>query len=100
MFNSNILDVMIGVVFIFMLLSMATSWFTEFWAQVLKLRSMHLKDYLRDWIDSGNAAGFVEDLYKGNVIGALYDSAPEDPDKIDKVENMATLSFVLPHEPE
>jgi hypothetical protein len=63
---------MIGVVFIFMLLSMATSWFTEFWAQVLKLRSMHLKDYLRDWIDSGKAAGFVEDLYKGNVIGALY----------------------------
>jgi nickel transport protein len=35
-----------------------------------------------------------------NVIGALYDSPPEDPDKIDKVENMATLSFVLPHEPE
>ncbi|MBN2043466.1 MAG: hypothetical protein JW757_00485 [Anaerolineales bacterium] len=72
MFNSNILDVMIGVVFIFLLLSMATSWFTEFWAQVLKLRSMHLKEYLRDWIDSGKAAGFVEDLYQGNVIGALY----------------------------
>lgn len=35
-----------------------------------------------------------------NVIGALYDSPPEDPDKIDKVENLATLSFVLPHEPE
>lgn len=35
-----------------------------------------------------------------NVIGALYDSPPEDPKKTDKVENMATLSFVLPHEPE
>jgi uncharacterized GH25 family protein len=35
-----------------------------------------------------------------NVIGALYDSPAEDPKKMDKVENMATLSFVLPHEPE
>lgn len=35
-----------------------------------------------------------------NVIGAIYDSPPEDSKKTDKVENMATLSFVLPHEPE
>jgi hypothetical protein len=35
-----------------------------------------------------------------NVIGALYDSPSDEPDKIDKIENMATLSFVLPHEPE
>lgn len=35
-----------------------------------------------------------------NVIGALYDSPSPEPEKIDKIENMATLSFVLPHEPE
>ena len=35
-----------------------------------------------------------------NVIGALYDSPSEDPGKSDKTESMATLSFVLPHEPE
>lgn len=72
MFNSNILDVMIGVVFIFLLLSMATSWFTEFWAQLFKLRSKHLKDYLRDWIDNGELSGYVDELYNGRVIGALY----------------------------
>jgi hypothetical protein len=55
-----------------MLLSMATTWFTEFWAQILKLRSMHLKNYLRAWIDDGNLTGLVDDLYQGNVIGALY----------------------------
>lgn len=35
-----------------------------------------------------------------NVIGALYDSPSDEPDKIDKIENMATLSFVLAHLPE
>ena len=35
-----------------------------------------------------------------NVIGALYDAPSDEPAKIDKIENMATLSFVLPHEPE
>lgn len=35
-----------------------------------------------------------------NVIGALYDSAAPNPEIIDKIENMATLSFILPHEPE
>ena len=35
-----------------------------------------------------------------NVIHAVYDDAPEDPAKTKKVERLATLSFVLPHEPE
>lgn len=35
-----------------------------------------------------------------NVIGALYDSPSDEPERIDKIENMATLSFVLAHEPE
>jgi hypothetical protein len=72
MFDSNILDVMIGIVFVFLLLSVATSWFIEFWAQILKLRSHHLKRYLIDWIDDGEAGKYVEKLYTGNVIGALY----------------------------
>jgi hypothetical protein len=72
MFGSNILDVLIGAVFIFLLLSMATSWFTEFWAQVFKLRAKHLKDYLRYWIDDGKMSGYVDQLYNGRVIGALY----------------------------
>ena len=35
-----------------------------------------------------------------NVITAVFDSPPEDPAKTKQVENLATLSFVLPHEPE
>lgn len=35
-----------------------------------------------------------------NVIGATFDGPPEDPAKTKKCEHFATLSFVLPHEPE
>ena len=35
-----------------------------------------------------------------NVIGATYDGPPDDPAKTKKSEHFATLSFVLPHEPE
>lgn len=35
-----------------------------------------------------------------NVIGVTYDGPPEDPAKTWKTEHFATLSFILPHEPE
>jgi hypothetical protein len=35
-----------------------------------------------------------------NVLVAVFDDVPEDPAKTKKVERLATLSFVLPHEPE
>lgn len=35
-----------------------------------------------------------------NVIVAVFKSAPEDAAKTNAVENLASLSFVLPHEPE
>ena len=35
-----------------------------------------------------------------NVIVAVFKSAPEDAAKTNSVENLASLSFVLPHEPE
>lgn len=35
-----------------------------------------------------------------NVITAIFDGPSDDPSKVDKVEHLATLSFVLPHAPE
>lgn len=35
-----------------------------------------------------------------NVIQAILETPPEDPAKTKQVEHLATLSFVLPHEPE
>lgn len=71
MFDSNILDVLIGVVFVFLMLSVATSWFVEFLAQIFKFRSTHLKNYLIGWLDR-EGADFVDALYQGPVIGAMF----------------------------
>lgn len=35
-----------------------------------------------------------------NVVTAIFDGPADDPAKIDKIEHLATLSFVLPHAPE
>jgi nickel transport protein len=35
-----------------------------------------------------------------NVITAIFDGPADEPTKFDKVEHLATLSFVLPHAPE
>lgn len=32
-----------------------------------------------------------------NVVAAVYDGPADDPNKVDKIEHLATLSFVLPH---
>jgi hypothetical protein len=43
MFGSTLLDVAIGLVFLYVTLSLITSTLTEFWSQLRKLRSEHLK---------------------------------------------------------
>lgn len=35
-----------------------------------------------------------------NVVTAIFDGPADDPNKVDKIEHLATLSFVLPHAPE
>lgn len=35
-----------------------------------------------------------------NVVAAIYDGPSDEPTKADKMEHLATLSFVLPHAPE
>lgn len=35
-----------------------------------------------------------------NVVTAIFDGPSDEPAKVDKVEHLATLSFVLPHAPE
>lgn len=65
---------------------------------------------LSDWVNDPDAKGVktgkdgsvtIKLRNQGlNVLVAVFDDAPEDPAKTKKVERLATLSFVLPHEPE
>ena len=65
---------------------------------------------LRDWINDPDDKG-VKTAKDGtvtikvrnqglNVIVAVFNTAPENPAKTNTVEHLASLSFVLPHEPE
>jgi nickel transport protein len=65
---------------------------------------------MSDWVNDPDAKG-VKTAKDGtvtikvrnqglNVIVAIFETKPEDPSKTNTVEHLATLSFVLPHEPE
>lgn len=82
----------------------------------LQLRVLHkgkpaagarvLADYVNDPDDKGAVAdkdGMVTIKVRNqglNVIVAIFKSAPANPAKVNQTENLASLSFVLPHEPE
>lgn len=84
--------------------------------QPLKLRVLYqgkpvagarvLSDWVNDPDEKGATSGkdgsvTIKVRNQGlNVIVAVFKSAPEDAAKTNAVENLASLSFVLPHEPE
>jgi len=72
MFDSVILDVLIGIVFVFLLLSALTSWINEVIAQLLRLRAHDLKQNLIKWIDSESGKSTVNELYNTGIIKSLY----------------------------
>lgn len=65
-----------------------------------------MRDWLNDPDDKGIATGddgtvTIPVRNQGlNVITAVFNTPPDDPKKTNTDEHLATLSFVLPHEPE
>ena len=65
---------------------------------------------MSDWVNDPDAKGVktgkdgtatIKVRNQGlNVIVAILETKPEDPSKTNTVEHLASLSFVLPHEPE
>jgi nickel transport protein len=65
---------------------------------------------LRDWVNDPDAKpvktgadGTVTIKVRNqglNVVAAIFDGPSDEPTKADKMEHLATLSFVLPHAPE
>jgi hypothetical protein len=65
---------------------------------------------LHDWVNDPDEKG-VKSAKDGsvtinvrnqglNVIVAILDAPSDEPTKFDRIEHLATLSFVLPHAPE
>jgi hypothetical protein len=69
MFNSNILDVAIGMIFIYLLLSVMCSAANEMIELMLKKRAIDLERGIRELLKPGSASG------KADIVQQLYDHA-------------------------
>jgi hypothetical protein len=73
MLGSNILDIAIGLVFVFLLLSLICSAANELIEQIMKARGRNLEQGILEMMgDPQSAAAFVSDLYSHGLINSLY----------------------------
>jgi len=70
MFGSNVLDVAIGLIFVFFMVSLVCSEIGDQVSKFLNWRVQHLEQWLRDLIMNGDGA-LVEKLYSSKVIQSL-----------------------------
>lgn len=68
MFNSTILDVLVGLTFVFLVVSLVASAVTEAFASLLKLRSRTLVTGIKALLNDPNGDGIAKDLYNHALI--------------------------------
>jgi hypothetical protein len=71
MLNSSILDIALGMVFLFVLVSLLCSAVNEMLAQVFRMRSKNLEAGLGNLLQSGEGNTLADDLYKHPLINGL-----------------------------
>ncbi len=72
MFGSEVLDVLIGMAFIYLLLSLVASAVREGVESLLKARAVHLERGIRELLDDQTNAGLVTHLYNHPLVFSLY----------------------------
>src|ERR1044071_8281255 len=80
MFNTTILDVAMGMVFIYLLLSLLCSAANEMIELVLKKRATDLERGIRELLEPGSASGaegIVKNLYSHPLINGLFEGTYE-----------------------
>jgi hypothetical protein len=75
MFGSEVLDVGVGLVFVFLLLSLACSAANELLEAAVKYRARALELGLRELLDDPQAAGLVRRLYGHPLVSGLFRGA-------------------------
>ncbi|HEV7508857.1 MAG TPA: hypothetical protein VGS07_28515 [Thermoanaerobaculia bacterium] len=81
MFGSIVLEVAIGVVFVYLLLSLIVTAVTELISSWLRLRSTNLWDGIRNLLDSDGATQWAAKLYDHPLIQGLSPLPPKAPKK-------------------
>ena len=80
MFNTTILDVAIGMIFIYLLLSLLSSAANEMIETILKQRAVYLERGIRELLEPGTksgADGLVSQLYSHPLINSLFEGTYE-----------------------
>jgi hypothetical protein len=72
MFGSNILDVGIGLVFLFLLLSLICSSANELIEGIIKKRAKDLECGIKELVGSGGDKKFVERIYDHGLVNSLF----------------------------
>jgi cytoskeletal protein RodZ len=73
MFGSDVLDIVVGMVFIFLLLSLICSAVKEFIETLVKHRAKDLERGIRELIgDPDNTTDFVANIYNHALVNSLY----------------------------
>lgn len=72
MFGSTILDVAIGVIFVFILVSVICSAIREGIESLLKTRAAHLEHGIRELLNDRAGNGLAKDLFQHPLVAALY----------------------------
>jgi len=95
MLGSNILDVAIGLVSLFLLLSLIASAANELLEAFLKKRAQNLERGIIELVGSKSAGTFVSDLYNHGLINSLYRGNYADAPKKELPSYIPSRNFAL-----
>lgn len=79
MFGSDILDVAIGIVFVFLIISIVCSAIREGLESILKTRAAYLEAGIRELLGDRGGSGLAEQVYSHPIISGLYPSDYQKP---------------------
>lgn len=95
MFGSNVLEVAIGVIFIYLLLSLVCTALNEGIASLLDKRSDNLFEGIKNLLNDPQFTGLAQQLYNHGLIGGISQHAAN-PDKVTrKPSYMSPANFSL-----
>src|SRR6185437_8013769 len=81
MFGSEILEIAIGVVFVFLCASLLATTLREMIESVLKTRAIQLERGLRLLLDDNGGAGITQELFNHPLLYSLF-AGDYEPDKL------------------
>src|SRR5450631_3959339 len=97
MFGSNILDVAIGVVFIYLLLSLICSGINEGIASMLNKRGQILFEGIKNLLNDPTFTGLAQKLYTHGLVDGISQDAinPDKPNRLPSYMSSNTFAMAL-----